>query len=168
MIDLQTFTVRNALIFKAARLRALQDSPSAFAVTFAEESQLTDADWIERANQANGERSIFYLAMKKDEVCGIAGVLPDPNDATQARLVSMWTAPTHRRLGIGQLLVNMILDWAGAHGVRILQLHVAGNNQSAISFYQRMGFSLTGSTVAYPSDPDAVVYEMIRPIISET
>ncbi|HUD21679.1 MAG TPA: GNAT family N-acetyltransferase [Acidobacteriaceae bacterium] len=164
MITIQTFSAQNALIFKAARLCALQDTPSAFCATYAEESQLTDADWIERATQANGERSIFYLAMEGDEVRGIAGVLPDPDDATRVRLVSMWTAPTHRRHGIGQLLVNKILDWAGRHGIQTLELHVASDNQSAISFYQWLEFSMTGRTVAYPSGSAAVVHEMTRPI----
>jgi len=168
MIAIETYTVQNAFLFKAARLRALQDAPSAFAATYAEESQLSDADWIERATQANGERSIFYLAMEGDEVCGIAGVLPDLDEASQARLVSMWTAPAHRRQGIGQLLVNEILEWAGCHGVKAMLLHVAYNNQSAIAFYERLGFSMTGRTVTYASDPAAVVYEMARSISAAT
>jgi ribosomal protein S18 acetylase RimI-like enzyme len=166
MITIETFTVQNALIFKAARLRALQDAPYAFCATYAEESRLTDADWMERAAQANGERSIFYLAMEGDEACGIAGVLPDPEDATRARLVSMWTSPTHRRRGIGQLLVDTILEWAGSRGVRTLQLHVTGKNESAVLFYQRLGFSITGRTEFYPNYPAEIVYEMARPIAS--
>jgi len=168
MITIQTFTLQNALVFKAARLRALQDAPYAFCATYAEESRLTDADWMERAVQANGERSIFYLAMDGEIACGIAGVLPDGDDASRARLVSMWTAPTHRRRGIGKLLVDTILEWAGSHGVRTLQLHVTGKNESAVLFYQHLGFSLTGRTEIYPNYPAETVYEMARPVSSGT
>lgn len=44
MITIEPITPQTALTFKAARLRALQDTPSAFGSTYAKESQLTDAD----------------------------------------------------------------------------------------------------------------------------
>src|SRR5712692_5958294 len=63
LIALEPITPQNAMIFKAVRLRALQDTPSAFGSTYAKESQLADADWIKRAVQWNGERSAAFLAM---------------------------------------------------------------------------------------------------------
>ena len=53
----------------------------------------------------------------------------------------MWTAPTHRRQGVGRLLVGAILDWARQRGARTLRLMVTSNNEPAISFYQRLGFT---------------------------
>ena len=99
MITIEPITPQNALIFKAARLRALQDTPSAFGSTYAKESQLTDADWIARANNSNGEKSILYMAMENETVIGIAGSHLDQEDPTQANLISMWTAPTASRTG---------------------------------------------------------------------
>jgi ribosomal protein S18 acetylase RimI-like enzyme len=164
MIALEPITLQNALIFKAVRLRALQDTPYAFGSTFAQESQLTDADWIKRAVNMNGERGAGFLAMDGETACGIAGSFLDQKDAARAQLVSMWTAPTHRQRGIGRLLVNEILDWVHLRGVRTLQLMVTSNNEPAILFYERMGFTRTGRTEPYPNDPAVIEYEMSRPI----
>jgi ribosomal protein S18 acetylase RimI-like enzyme len=162
MIALEPITSQNALIFKAARLRALQDTPTAFGATYARESQLTDADWLERARKWNGETSILYLAMDEEIACGIAGCHLDHGDATRASLISMWTAPTHRQRGVGRLLVSEILNWAYLRNARTLQLMVTSSNEPAIAFYQRLGFTLTGHTEPYPNDPALIEYQMSR------
>jgi ribosomal protein S18 acetylase RimI-like enzyme len=168
MITLEPITPQNASIFKAARLRALQDTPSAFGSTYAKESLLTDADWITRAGNWNGEKSILYLAMDTGEAVGIAGSYLDQDDATRAQLISMWTAPTHRQQGIGRLLVDKIRSWAYLRSARTLQLMVTSSNDPAISFYQRLGFTLTGHTEPYPNDPALVEYEMSLQVPSAT
>jgi ribosomal protein S18 acetylase RimI-like enzyme len=125
MIAIEPVTPLNTFLFKAVRLRALQDAPHA---------------------------------------CGIAGSFLDQHDETRAHLISMWTAPTHRHRGIGRLLVNHVLNWARGHNTLILQLMVTSNNDPAIRFYQRLGFTPTGRTVPYPNDPAVIEYEMSRPI----
>lgn len=146
MISVDPITPRNAMIFKEIRLRALQDAPSAFSSTYAKESQLSDADWIERADQWSGGRSVAYLALDKTIACGIAGAFFDHDDAALAHLVSIWVAPAYRRLGTGATLVGAIVEWARTQRVDRLQLLVTSNNDAAIRFYQRLGFSITGIT----------------------
>jgi ribosomal protein S18 acetylase RimI-like enzyme len=165
MIALEPVTPQNALIFKEVRLRALRDSPHAFGSTYAKESQLVDAEWVERATRWNGERSILYLAMAASAACGIVGASLDESDPTRAQLISMWTAPTHRQRGVGRLLVDQILVWARARGVCSLQLMVTSNNEPAMRFYQRLGFTRTGRTEPYPNDPAVIEYEMSMPIL---
>ena len=164
MITLEPITPQNASIFKATRLRALQDTPSAFGATYAKESLLTDADWVVRADKWNGERSILFLAMDGAAAAGIAGSYLDQEDATRAHLISMWTAPTSRQQGIGRLLVNEIIGWARRRSAFTLQLMVTSCNDSAIAFYKRLGFVFTGRTEPYPNDPAFIEYEMSRPI----
>jgi ribosomal protein S18 acetylase RimI-like enzyme len=77
----------------------------------------------------------------------------------------MWTAPTHRQRGIGRLLVHEILNWARTRRVHTLVLMVTSVNESAIRFYDRLGFSRTGHTEPYPNDPSIVEYEMSRAIL---
>jgi ribosomal protein S18 acetylase RimI-like enzyme len=72
----------------------------------------------------------------------------------------MWTAPTHRQRGVGQLLVNAITDWATLRGAHTVRLMVVCVNETAISFYKRMGFVMTGRTEPYPNDPALIEYEM--------
>ncbi len=164
MITLEPITPQNASIFKTTRLRALQDTPSAFGATFAKESLLTEADWVERAARWNGEKSILYLALDGGAAAGIAGSYLDQEDATRAHLVSMWTDPTCRQQGIGRLLVNEIIEWAHCRSALTLQLMVTSCNDSAIAFYKRLGFAFTGRTEPYPNDPALIEYEMSRPI----
>jgi ribosomal protein S18 acetylase RimI-like enzyme len=164
MIALEPITPQKAAIFKATRLRALQDTPSAFGATYAKESLLTEADWVERAGKWNGETSILYLAIEAGTAVGIAGSYLDHEDATRAHLISMWTAPTHRQQGVGRLLVDEIIGWARFRRALKLQLMVTNCNDSAIAFYQRLGFAFTGHTEPYPNDPALIEYEMSRPI----
>lgn len=165
MIVLEQITTENAMVFKAVRLRALQDTPSAFGSTYARESQFDDAEWIKRANNMNGERSIGFIAMDAGVACGIAGCFLDQTDNTQAHLISMWTAPTHRQQGVGRLLVGAILQWARKRQIRVLRLMVVCNNDQAIKFYERLGFRKTGRTEPYPNDPALIEYEMSRPVV---
>src|ERR1041385_8658747 len=115
MITLEPITSQNAMLFKEVRLRALQDTPSAFGSTYAKEVQLTDDQWVERAAQRTNERSAGCLAMEAGGPCGIVSLFLDEEDATLAHLVSMWVAPTHRRLGIGRTLIETMLAWAAEH-----------------------------------------------------
>src|SRR5437764_3417865 len=137
------------MIFKHVRLHALQDTPMAFSSTYADESQLTESDWVKRASQWSGGGSTAYLAIDTAIPCGIVGGFLDKDDSTRAHLASMWVAPSYRRLGIGSKLVDAIFDWARAHGARTLQLIVTSNNDGAIKFYERLGFTPTGRTAPY-------------------
>ncbi|MGA3048180.1 MAG: GNAT family N-acetyltransferase [Terracidiphilus sp.] len=165
MITIEPIGPGNAETYKAVRLRALLDTPSAFGSTYARESQFTDAEWMKRVNNANGEKGIGYLAMEGDVACGIAGGLLDKEDATRASLVSMWTAPSHRQRGVGRLLVDEVIGWAQSREVRRMLLMVVSTNQPAILFYKRLGFTFTGRTEPYPNDRTLIEFEMSREIL---
>jgi ribosomal protein S18 acetylase RimI-like enzyme len=164
MIVLESITAQNVFLFKEVRLRALRDTPSAFGSTYVRESQLTDAQWIERAIRWNGEKGIGFLAMDDEIACGIAGSFLDESEPTRAQLISMWTAPTHRRHGVGRLLVDEVAAWARLRGARTLLLMVTSVNEPAMRFYERLGFTRTGRTGPYPNDLNIIEYEMARTI----
>ncbi len=164
MITIVQVTPANVQIFKAVRLRALEDAPYAFSATYAQESQFTDAEWIERTNRWNGEKGIGFLAIDGNKACGIAGAFLDPENAREAKLVSMWTSQSYRQKGVGRLLVDEVTAWAARRDARVLRLMVTSKNESAILFYQRLGFIRTGRTEPYPNDPAVIEYEMARPI----
>lgn len=164
MITIEPITPRNVSVFKDVRLRALQDTPLAFGSTYADERKLTDADWLNRATRWNGERGVGFLAFDGGAPCGIAGSFLVETDPTQAKLISMWTAPTHRQRGVGRLLVHQVLNWARLRHVHTLLLMVTSVNDSAIRFYERLGFTRTGRTEPYPHDSAIIEYEMSLPI----
>jgi ribosomal protein S18 acetylase RimI-like enzyme len=164
MISLKRITPADVTLFRIVRLRALQDTPSAFSATYAEECRLADTDWISRIAQWSGSASTTYIAMEADAACGIAGGYLEQSDRSRAHLVSMWVAPSHRRLGIGAKLVDAIIDWARGQNARTLELIVTSNNDVAINFYTRLGFTFTGKTSPYRNDPALTDQEMIRTI----
>jgi ribosomal protein S18 acetylase RimI-like enzyme len=165
MIAIVPVTKRNALAFKETRLRALSDSPLAFGSTYAKESQLSDEEWFSRATQWSGKTSALFLAMDQNSPCGIAGSYLHAQDAAQAQLISMWTAPSHRKRGVGRLLVQQILAWAQLRNVRTLRLMVTSVNEPAMGFYERLGFTRTGRTEPYPNDSSILEYEMSRLVL---
>jgi len=159
---LEPINTTNAMVFKAVRLAALLESPSAFGSTYAKESQYSDADWLKRAAVWTSARSIGYLAIYERNACGIVAAFVDELEASKVRVVSMWVAPTHRRSGIGRSSIRAVVDWARERGALAVHLMVTSNNNAAIQFYERNGFVMTGKTEPYPNDPNLIEYEMSR------
>lgn len=164
MIELEAISEVQAMAFKATRLAALQDTPTAFGSTYANESARTDAEWVERARRANGARSVAFLANDRGTYCGIAAGVVDDADPRRAYLVSMWVAPSHRERGVGRVLVTAVWNWACAQKFRELVLEVTDINARAIAFYEKLGFVATGKTRPYDNDPALTELEMTRPI----
>ena len=165
MLKLQPITPACVTTFKAVRLRALQDSPTAFGSTYAGESQFSDDQWQQRAHKLSGEQSAGFLAFDGEEPCGIAVTYLDNEDAAIAHLVSMWVAPSHRQRGVGRMLVNTVIDWARSRQADALHLMVTSSNDAAMQFYLRLGFGKTGRTEPYPNDVLLIEYEMARRLV---
>jgi ribosomal protein S18 acetylase RimI-like enzyme len=47
---------------------------------------------------------------------------------------------SHRRLGIGQALMEAAHDWAQAHGAAEIELNVYEFNRQAITLYEKLGY----------------------------
>ena len=60
--------------------------------------------------------------------------------------------------------MNDVLEWARGRSARALQLMVTSNNEPAMRFYERLGFTRTGRTEPYPNDPAVIEFEMARRI----
>jgi ribosomal protein S18 acetylase RimI-like enzyme len=124
--------------------------------------EFQESEWLARVERWNGEKGAGFLAIDEGTACGIAGTLLDLQDMSRAQLVSMWTAPTHRRKGVGRMQVNAVLDWARQRRVKTLLLMVTSTNAAAMRFYERLGFARTGKTEPYPNDPAVLEYEMAQ------
>lgn len=164
MVALEQVRAQNVEVFKRVRLRALKEAPGAFGSTYAREIQFSDEEWLARAARWDGESGVGILAMEGGEPFGIAGAFLDEENLTQALLVSMWTDPAHRQQGLGRLLVDAVVEWARLRGARTMRLTVVSNNESAIRFYERLGFAMTGRSEPYPNDAALIEYEMAKGI----
>jgi ribosomal protein S18 acetylase RimI-like enzyme len=72
----------------------------------------------------------------------------------------MWVDSAYRRTGAGTALIEALKSWAFARGLCELRLMVTSVNTSALRFYERLGFHMTGKTEPYPNDPAIIEHEM--------
>jgi GNAT superfamily N-acetyltransferase len=116
----------------------------------------------ERWRAAVADRTRF-VAESEGEVVGTVGAGAS-NVTGTAALTALWVAPTARGRGVGEALVNAVLEWARAAGYEQLMLWVVEGNSAAESLYRRTGFRRTGSVqMVRPGDP-RIEYEMSRPV----
>lgn len=59
-------------------------------------------------------------------------------------IVTIDVAPSRRRHGIGQMLMDALLNSSEVAGAVLFRLEVAVDNAGALAFYKRMGFRETG------------------------
>jgi ribosomal protein S18 acetylase RimI-like enzyme len=162
MFALEPISHRLVAQFKAVRLRALQDTPTAFGSTYATESQLSEVDWLNRVTTWNSDASVCYIALENGAPCGIIAGYLDKKDPQRAHVVSMWVAPAQRRSGLGTALIDAVERWAHTLEAGELRLMVTNNNSFAIRFYEQCGFISTGVTKPYANDPELVTCEMVK------
>jgi RimJ/RimL family protein N-acetyltransferase len=136
-------------LLKRVRLSALLDTPSAFGSTHAAEAPQGDERWAEFAAQrSEGPDHATFFAIDGDTAVGLVG--GHRIDENAVELVSMWTGPAARRLGVGAMLVDAVVGWADG---RTVELWVTRGNDAALRLYERCGFEQTGDFQALPSDP---------------
>ncbi len=141
--------------YRDVRLRALEDSPSAFVTTLEEALRFPDEVWQTRANDAaTGPDSTLYLAVDQSgQDIGMVASIRNAVEPSTAELISMWVAPGARGSGAGAALVLQVIDWASESGYRNIELWVVRGNDSAERLYRKLGFTETGDIKALPSDP---------------
>jgi GNAT superfamily N-acetyltransferase len=155
--------VEEGRMLRDVRLAALKDTPAAFGSTYEIEAARTEADWSERVELgAAGVERVTFFALVDDHIVGlVGGFRPDPDGPT-VELVSMWTAPAARRIGVGRALVAAVLDWAADGSATAVRLWVTQGNEPALRLYEAMGFRQTGDAQPLPSDPTRIELSMTR------
>jgi GNAT superfamily N-acetyltransferase len=127
-------------VWREVRLRSLADAPEAFG------SKL--ADWQGPNDREDRWRSRFdnvafnSVALVDGSVVGTAGGMHRGADV--AELVSMWVQPDVRGTGVGEALIDAVIDWATSASIERLVLAVRRSNPRAAALYVRAGFVLVG------------------------
>jgi ribosomal protein S18 acetylase RimI-like enzyme len=146
-------------LVRDVRLRALADSPAAFASTLEQERAFDEAEWRRRVATAN-----WVLAFDGEQVVGVAaGIVGHEPRPGERHLVAMWVAPRWRGARVGDALVAAVQEWSDEQGCPRLSLWVAEGNEGARRFYRRLGFRATGRRQPFPSDPRVDEGRMERP-----
>lgn len=108
--------------------------------------------WSERsiASELTNPLSYWYVAMDGDHLCGYIG---SQRVLDSADVMNVAVDPQYRRQGIGEMLVNKLVEELDRMDTHILLLEVRVSNDPAISLYEKLGFSVAGRRPNYYHNP---------------
>ena len=144
-IDIKRLAVDEGLRLRTIRLRALADAPDAFGSTYDEVAAWPLDSWA-----AQLQKIATFVAVVDGEDVGLVRGARDALQPDAAWLISMWVSPEVREQGVGEALIDAVVEWARISGVRRVLLDVGDHNQPAIALYARKGFEPNGKIGSLP------------------
>lgn len=137
MISARALTSEEWRTWRELRLAALRDAPEAFDATLADWQGAGDTElrWRLRLEAVSAN---VVADLDGHDAGMVSATAPDSDGAVE--LISMWVAPFARGQGVGDSLVQAVLQWASAAGAIRLRLRVAAWNAPAMALYRRNGF----------------------------
>lgn len=150
-MKIRRLTSSDAIAFQALRLRALQESPTAFGSSFVEEKDISPFA-IEGRLMPEIDRGIFG-AFDETELVGMVALARESMQKLSHKgfIWGMYVAPNFRGKGVGRALLIEALTLARlAEGLRQVNLCVNAKNTEAIKLYESVGF------VAYGNEREAM------------
>ncbi|OLP60186.1 GNAT family N-acetyltransferase [Xaviernesmea oryzae] len=140
-ITVRLLTPEDFAVFRSLRLEALTLEPQAFASSLADWERMTDADWRARLEAVD-----VLAAFQGPEPLGIMGLDRERGSRTRHRgiLIMVYVRGHFRGRGIGDRLVEAVVDRARERGLRQVELAASAENPAAIALYRRHGFKHVG------------------------
>lgn len=140
-------------------VRPARDSDAPALVGLAENVGREDGRWIlgtgpwrSIADERRYLRTIHkhpdaavFVAEDEGAIVGRLSLARDPHPASRhVADLGLMVAETHRRRGVGTMLLEQAVAWARAAGVGKLELHVFPWNEPALALYASFGFEREG------------------------
>ena len=114
--------------------------------------------WSENSirSELTNKLSLWLVAVDGDRVAGYIG---SQSVLGEADMMNLAVSPDYRRQGVGQRLVERLVEDLKGRGTHILVLEVRASNDSAIALYQKLGFTQVGRRPNYYFKPreDALI-----------
>jgi GNAT superfamily N-acetyltransferase len=165
LVSVRAVRVGDETRLRTLRLRALAESPGAFAATAEQEAQLPASHWSELAHQSElADHLAIYVGVDDDRWLGMGAGRWHDRERGIAQLWGMWVDPSARGRGLGERLVQDVRGWAAGQGARFLRLGVVTRPGDATPFYERLGFVCTGETARMRRDPRRPAHYLVRPV----
>lgn len=126
------------------RLKALQDTPGAFGITYEEAVKNSDEEWKEPLKLAEqGDGKWIFFAELDGELVGMISGTAMIKVKNGVKVREMFVTKEARGNGIAQKLLQTLIDrLLERTDKRILQLGVFTPQEMAISLYKKMGFKI--------------------------
>jgi ribosomal protein S18 acetylase RimI-like enzyme len=103
--------------------------------------------WLDSFRRTLGRFSNVFVAEIDGRVvgfmlCRLKRVPATMGGVLVGELSDMWIAPEARRLGIGDKLSRLALEWMREQGAHSIEIQVLRDNEASWKLYERMGFKL--------------------------
>jgi ribosomal protein S18 acetylase RimI-like enzyme len=134
-------------VWRGLRQSALGEAPRAFS------SKL--ADWQGEGDREERWRSRlqtvpFNVVADRDRTA--VGMVSAMLESDAVELISMWVAPEARGAGVGDALIEAVVQWSVAVGREKISLRVFEDNTHAVALYRRHGFVEAGPVESEPNE----------------
>ncbi len=147
-MEIRALTPSDAAAFQRLRLQGLQESPTAFGSSYAEEVERSLDEVAQRLSAGGGDEGFVLGALTADGVLvGVTGLHRRARAKTghKAHVWGMYVAPAFRGQGIGRALLEAVITRARATpDLRQLNLTVTASNAAARGLYRACGFETFG------------------------
>jgi len=115
-----------------------------FSYRFPEVENIGQA-WVDSFRRTLGKFSNVHIAEVEGQVVGfmlsrVKRVAPYLGGVMVGELSDMWVDPQARRLGIGEELSRLAIEWLRQQGVHSVEVQILEGNEPIWRLYQRMGF----------------------------
>jgi ribosomal-protein-alanine N-acetyltransferase len=104
----------------------------------------------------------FQFVVRDEAAANILAVLCGRIMDDEAEILKLSVAPEARRKGLGYKLLDFVLDYCRAKGVKNCFLELRTSNTAAAKLYEKRGFMRVGSRRDYYDEPveDAVLMQL--------
>jgi ribosomal-protein-alanine N-acetyltransferase len=94
--------------------------------------------------------SVSFMAKENEEIVGfiVAMIYPDGKNIN-SHILTIDVSPSHRRRGVGQMLLQEMEKIFIQKGVKVCLLEVKEDNMAAISLYHKLGYEEIGRLENY-------------------
>ncbi len=108
--------------------------------------------WLDSFRRTLGRFSNVFIAEVDGQVagfmlCRLKRVPAYMGGVMVGELSDMWINPDARRLGIGDKLSRLAIDWMREQGAHSVEIQILRDNEASWKLYERMGFQLEFRTV---------------------
>lgn len=150
--EILPITVRRITADEAELVIGLFDR---YRVFYKREPDLKLAEAFIRARLENNE-SVIFVAFDQGEPVGFTQLYPTYSSVRAVKnwiLNDLYVEQSHRKLGIGNKLIQAAISFGKEHNAKYVQLETAIDNYTAQSLYESMGF------IKQQPDNDFFVYK---------
>lgn len=150
MITLRQLTNDDVADFRRVRLLGLQESPTAFGASYAQEEKMPIE---ELAKRLSGTPDRWVIGAFDEDMIGLLGFMRESGDKFRHKGViwGMYVTPAFRGRGAARALLKETLARIDVlPGLRSVRLSVVTSNQVALHLYEKSGF------VRYGEEADAL------------